>query len=81
MRRTRPKPAPMWRARVTSHRVERWIVPACQVEIPAVSAENACELVVLESHRRAKVPLPPWRPFIRQSLPHASAEPLEGSAA
>jgi hypothetical protein len=59
---------------VVEHHVGRWTVPACEITVPAVSIEHARELVVKEAHRRAGG-VPPWRPFTRESLRHATAEP------
>lgn len=64
----------MHRARIAGHRVGRWIIAPCEIEVPAVSIDHARRLVVAEAHRRANVP--PWRPFVRESLRHATAEPV-----
>jgi hypothetical protein len=70
----------MHRARVAAHRVgPRYVVPAVDVEVPAVSIEHARALAVGEAHRRAEVP--PWRPWIRESLRYATADRVSAPAA
>jgi hypothetical protein len=68
---------PLWRVAVREHTVARWRVPAREVTLPAVSAEGACERVVLWAHSDAGVP--PWRPYVRESMTHATAEPPEAT--
>lgn len=63
-----PSTPPVWR--VTC---ERWIIPALEIKVPAVSEDHARRLGVAEAHRRSG-PLPPWRPLIRASLVHTTAE-------
>jgi len=69
-----PRPAPMHRATVAPHRVARWIIASCEIEVPAVSIDHARRLVVAEAHRRANVP--PMKPLVRASWPFSSAEPV-----
>jgi hypothetical protein len=64
---------PMWRVAIDAHRVQRWTIPACVVELPAVSADHAREVAVGVLHREAGAP--PWRPLIRESVQHTTASP------
>jgi len=67
------KPPPCWQASVERHRVERWLIPASRIEIPAVSEAHARLTAVRLAHQRAGVP--PWKPCVRVSFPFATAEP------
>jgi hypothetical protein len=73
------KPPPLYRCRCSAHRLGHGIVPTVEVVLPAVSVAHVRELVVREAHRRAAVP--PWRPYLRASLAHATAAPLSEPAA
>ena len=72
---SRPLPPPMWRVEVQGHRLQRWTIEAHVLEVPAVDAAHACEVVVGILHRAAGVP--PWKPLIRESLEHASAAAVD----
>jgi hypothetical protein len=71
-----PEPAPLHRAHVEGHKLDRWTVAELRAELPAVSIDAAKVEAVREAHRRSSPPPPPWRPLLRRSLPFASAEPV-----
>jgi len=68
-----PEPAPMHRVTVVAHTVGRYSVAECSIEIPAVDIAHARRAGIAEAHRRSPEPLPPWRPFVRESWPYSSA--------
>ena len=66
-----------WRVTITQHAIlPRWIVPARTVEyLSASSAEHACWRAIAWAHSDAGVP--PWRPYVRDSLQYTMAERLD----
>ena len=74
-RRAPPRPGRLHLAVVEAHTlVDRYAVPRTELETGAFSVDHARRLAVIEAHRRANIP--GWRPWIRASLKHASAELL-----
>jgi hypothetical protein len=73
--RTRARPPRLelrvFRVTVRAHRVERFDIPASTGKLPAANAAHACEIAVRTLHRDAGVP--PWKPYVWQSLEHAAA--------
>lgn len=67
----RPKLPPTWRIEVAEHEVARWRIPAQAYKLPAVDAEQACGFAVRHAH--AAVGVPPWRPYVAESLAYATA--------
>lgn len=67
-----PEPPPLYAVHVAAHDCERWIIPALEIKLPAVSEDHARRLGVAEAHRRAGG-LPPWKPLTRLSMAHATA--------
>jgi hypothetical protein len=63
---------PLYRVQLERHRVDRWIIPAHTAIVPAPDERFACEQVIRWAHADAGAP--PWKPFIRRSLKHATAE-------
>jgi hypothetical protein len=55
-------------AGVSAHRVGRWIVVGCELELPAVCVDHARELIVLEAHRRAPARTAPTRSRFRHTM-------------
>jgi hypothetical protein len=71
----RQRQPPTWRVRVAAHGVlPRYNVPALKATLPAGDEAHARLEGVREAHRRADPQVPPWRPFIRASWPHARAK-------
>jgi hypothetical protein len=71
----RPAYPPSWLVIVAPHRVGRHAVPGLKIEIPAVSEDHARKLGAQHSHVRGG--LPPWRPHLRASIEHTTAERVE----
>lgn len=74
-----PRPAvlPLFRVALAAHAIPpRWSIAEQVVTLPAVDAEQACLFAVRMAHADASVP--PWRPCVRASMAHATAEPVEG---
>lgn len=69
-----PEPPPLHRVSVRAHQLAGRIVPPVAVTLPAIDRAHATMLGVREAHHRAGVPC--WRPFMRTSMPFASAEPV-----
>jgi hypothetical protein len=68
---------PSYRVAIKAHEVERWRIPASEVEVPAASPKHARLIVVRAAH--AAVGVPPWKPCVRASLAHTSAEVVRQS--
>lgn len=73
-----PEPPPVYAVVIGRHVVGRWLLPEARFELRAVDQAHAELLAVREAHRQAGVP--PWRPFLRESMRHAAAEPVEPDA-
>jgi hypothetical protein len=71
-------PLTMWRVRVSRHACSRWIVPASVSKLPAPDARSARLFVLRTAH--ARLDMPCWRPLIRRSWPHSSAERIGAQA-
>jgi hypothetical protein len=81
-RREPPQPPPVWKVQVAAHCVlPRYSIPALKVTLRAVDEGHARLEAIREAHCRAEQPVPPWRPFLRASWPHATAKPARRSKA
>jgi len=68
----RRPPAPAWTVRIRAHRCERFEIPAQLIEVCTTSVDVARLAGIREAHRRGR--LPPWKPLLRISWPHTTAE-------
>jgi len=69
----RRKPRPVFTVTVREHCLAgRWPIPATQLELYAADAEQARRIAVRMLHCSARVP--PWKPCVRESLTHTTAE-------
>jgi hypothetical protein len=75
----RPPTGPVWRVAIEAHDVPpRWRIEAQVVEVRAIDVAHARTNGIREAHRRAE--LPPYKPLLRTSWPHATAEPVEAAS-
>jgi hypothetical protein len=71
---------PPWRVVVIAHELAsgRSQIPAASVEVPAVSEQDACWTVL--RRLRGDAGAPALRSLIRESLPYATADALDGAS-
>jgi hypothetical protein len=64
----------MYAVTIAAHELAdgRYEIPARTVRLPAANAAHAKLLAVAEAHAG----LPRWRPLVRASLEHTTAEPV-----